>query len=597
MLTRLNDLLKNHRGLAGAALFLIPFVVFALAGALANGFVYDDGLQILENPFVLNPALWSRIFTGSVMSFQGSHMDFYRPLQIFAYWLVYRVAGPNPSAFHLLNLLLYAATVWLIFRLGRELLENHLAAFVGATLWALHPLHVEAVAWISALPDVGCGFFYLLAFLLFLRADRSGEGGLAGHALAALAYLPALFFKETALSFPLLLLAYWILLPGRSATIGWPGRLLRWAPYGLAVAAYLAVRTVALGRIIPTSNPWRVTLPVMSAAAGLLGQHTRLFFWPVHLNVFRTFELTSSLRSPWLWITMVTLLAVVWVRKRDPALGFLIIWWPMILAPALDIRYLSSPLLAERFSYLPSVGLCFAISSVMLLWAPRWVSSPKVAGLVLPGLALVMLLLAAQTARAIANWRDNETLLQYSIKQSPNAAALHFVRGIVLQYERGDVDGAVREFETALALNRTSLRPLPSVTYNCYLSLGQIAHQKGRPEEAVRYFEEAIQVLHDMSAAYDYLGSFYFPRRDYAKAAEYFSQAVKVNSYDVVARFFLGTCWMKLGRYQEAAEQFRAAREVDPAYWQAFEAEARALEAQGDSAAAARVRSLKGEAR
>jgi tetratricopeptide (TPR) repeat protein len=105
-------------------------------------------------------------------------------------------------------------------------------------------------------------------------------------------------------------------------------------------------------------------------------------------------------------------------------------------------------------------------------------------------------------------------------------------------------------------------------------------------------------VLPRRGPAYNFLGSFYFPREDYAKAAEYFAQAVHANPYDLGARFYLGTCWMKLGRHREAVEQFRAAREVDLTYWQAYEAEARALEAMGDSAGAAQVRSLaRGEQR
>ena len=87
------------------------------------------------------------------------------------------------------------------------------------------------------------------------------------------------------------------------------------------------------------------------------------------------------------------------------------------------------------------------------------------------------------------------------------------------------------------------------------------------------------------------LGSVYFPRGDYARAAEYFQQAVRANPLDMGARFFLGTCWMKLGKPAQAAEQFHAAREVDPSYSQAYLAEAKALEAAGDKAGAARVRS------
>lgn len=206
MFTRMDALLKKYPFAAAGMLVLVTGAVYA--GSLANGFVYDDDAQVLENAFVQNPRLWSRIFTGPVWSFWGLHTNFYRPLQFLCYWVMFRLAGPNPAAFHLFQLLLYAASVVLVYLLGRRLLEDRLVAFLGALLWAMHPLHVEAVAWISALPDVAYGFFYLLALLLFLRAEKAANGRWRGHTLAALALFGALLFKEMALSFPLLLLAY-----------------------------------------------------------------------------------------------------------------------------------------------------------------------------------------------------------------------------------------------------------------------------------------------------------------------------------------------------------------------------------------------------
>jgi len=584
---RWDDWLKSYPRAAAAALVFVSFLVYS--GALASGFVYDDEAQILENPFVHNPHLWSRIFTGSVWSFQGLHTNFYRPLQFFCYWVIYRLAGPHPATFHLFQLLLYAATVVLIYLLGRRLLENKLVAFLGALLWALHPLHVEPVAWISALPEVGAGFFYLLALLLFLRAEKAESGRLRGHSFAALAFCVSLLFKEMALSLPFLLLAYWFFVPPGESR---PNRAVRWTPYVVAVGAYVAIRASALGYFSFAPHLRKVSLRLVGATLGLLGEHGRLFFWPAHLNSFRTFELEPSLRSPWPWLTLLVVLGMFWVRKREPLLTFLVVWWPVALLPCLDIRQLSTPLVADRFSYLPSVGLCLGISFLLLSRLPQWVPRLRPAALVVPGLIFVMLLWAVQTVRAIPNWRDNEVLASYSLKQSPNNASLHVTQAETLQFRYGDLDAAAREFETALRLNPTSLHPMASVTYSSYLGLGLIAQQKGRTEEALTYFQKAVRLLPQSSPAYDFLGAFYFPRKDYAKAAESFAQAVRANPYDLIARFYLGTCWLKLGKYREAAEQFHAAREVDPTYRQAYEAEAQALEAMGDSLGAARVRKL-----
>lgn len=589
MLIRLNGLLKNHRAVANWLLVLVIVAVFR--GMLANGFAYDDGRQVLDNPFVRNARLWRRIFTGSVWSFQGAEAgaNFYRPLHIFSHWLVWRVAGPNPGAFHFYQLVFYVVTALLVYRLGCELFENHLAAFVGVLLWVLHPLHVEPVCWIAAVPDVGCTLFYVLAFLFFLRAERAPRGRWGWHTVAAVAFSLALLFKETAISFPLLLCAYWSVLGKQES---WWQRGLRWLPYGLVTGVYLEIRVMILGHITHAPHLWRVPPRIAEAAVGLLGQHAKLFFWPTQLSPFRTFELAPGLLSPWPWTTLFVLGLALTLRRRDPILRFLILWWGVTLLPCLDVRQLSIPLLAERFSFLPSVGACLAVARFLVGILPEWIPDRRPVRVLIPALGLVLILFAWEDLNAVPRWRNNDALWNYSYRVSSQSALVHVHRALDLQYRNADLAGAAQEYEAALQLNRESFVRWPSVTYDCLVGLGQIAYARGHADKAVVYFQKAVDLTPHCSVAYDALGSVYFPRGEYSRAAEYFQQAVGVNSQDVIARFFLGTCWLKLGKPAQAAGEFRAAREVDPDYFQAYEAEARALEAGGDQVGAARVRRL-----
>jgi Tfp pilus assembly protein PilF len=587
LLDRWNERLKSHPLAVAALLALVVFAVYSTV--LGYGFVYDDVEQVLQNPFVLNPRLWVKNLTTSVWAFQGIHSSFYRPLQFLVYWLLCRVAGPSPGVFHFVQLVAYAGTAWLVYRLGRELCGNEAAALVGAVLWVLHPQHVEAVAWISALPDVGCGFFYLLAFFIFLRAEKAAQPRAAQHAWAALALLAALLFKEAAISFPVMLVAFWFF---EERAEGIWRRIVRLLPYAIVIGVYLVVRESVLGFL--TDKPLRLegSLRTLGGSVGLLGEHARLFFWPSGLTAFRTFDLTSSLRSPWPWVTLLVLLAAVVLRRRERVLGFLLIWWLVALLPCLDFRMLSSPLVADRFSYIPSVGPCLGLAFLLLVRLPVYVPNWRPVRLAVPALALLMGYWTIQTVRTIPHWSGDEVLVEDGMRKFPDSQFLHLARATVLQYRDNDLDAAAREYETAIELNRRSIKPVSGVVTEALLGLGHIAQIRGRTEEAVAYYERAIRASRVNGAAYDALGAVYFPRRDYARAAEYFSQALKANPYDLGARFYLGACWMKLGRPREAAEQFRAAREVDPTYWQAFEAEAGALEAAGDVEAAAQVRRL-----
>lgn len=587
MQERWNEKLKLHPLLVAAGLALIVFAVYG--SVLAYGFVYDDVGQILQNPFVLNPRLWAKNFTTSVWAFQGIKTNFYRPLQFFLYWLLCHVAGPNPGPFHLLNLFLYVTSAWLVYRLGRELLGRELLAVAGAVLWVVHPLHVEAVAWISALPDLGCGVLYLLAFLLFLQAEKSASFSLLRHALAALCFFAALFFKEMAVSLLLIPLAYWFLYCARGS---WRDRIIRWLPYWTAFGAYAIIRKSVLGFLSENPLRFKGLQQLVPTSLGLLGEHFRLFVWPAHLTAFRTFDLARTLRAPWPWVALLGLIVLLLLRKRDRVFSFLVAWWAVTLLPCLDFRLLSSPLIADRFNYIPSVGLCLAVSYVILERIPALLPSVRGTRYTLVGLVLLACLWTLQTRRTIPQWSGDEALMDSGFQIAPDSALLHLARAVIRQYRYNDLEGATREYETAIELNKRSIKPLNGVVSEALLGLGRIAQTKGQTDEAVAFYEKAIQSSRVNSAAYDALGAVYFPRHDYAKAAEYFSQALSSNPYDFGARFYLGTCWKKLGRYREAAQQFRAAREADPTYWQAFEAEASALEAAGDIEGAALVRKL-----
>ncbi len=578
--------LKNHPGL--------PLGIFILATLLLYwkvlrfGFAADDTTQILANPFVTSPELWARNFTTSVWGFRGTPTHLYRPLPFFLYGLVFRLAGPMPALFHLFQVLLGGVTAWWVYRLGVELLESERAAFAAAVLWTVHPSHVEALAWISALPEVGAGFFYLLGFLLFLRAEKAPTKRAIRHVAAALAYFPALFFKELAVSFPLMVLAHWFCLgPAES----WRKRAAYWLPYVGAVGVYAAVRYAVLGQLTPTRAFWPVSGRVVEGAVALLGVHTRLFFWPVGLTLLRTFDLSSSLGSPWPWLAVLGVVAALVLRRREPRLSFFYLWWVVGLLPCLDFRMLTTPFAADRFSYVPSVGMCLATSWVLLVRLPVRLARPRAAAVLGSCAAVLMVCWAAQALRTMPQWRGDEALVQEGLRQSPESPLAHLSRASELQYRAGNSEGARQEYEAALRLKSSGLSAR-DVTYWCYVGLGQIAQSRGNLEEALGYFQKAVRDRPENGLAYNALGSLYFPRGDYATAAQYFLEATRVNPQDVAARIDLGICWMKLGKNREAREQLRAARQLDPTLRLAYELEARALEALGDAAEAARVRRL-----
>ena len=191
-------------------LALIAFLVVGAAlpylNTLRNGFVSDDEMQVLHNPYIRNFHYLAKIFTTPVSSYVGVKMaNYYRPLMNVVYLLCYQVSGPHPFSFHLLNIVLNVAVACAVFLVTKRMFQNRNLALMAAVLFAIHPIHSEAIAWIAASPDLQLSLFYLLTFWFFLAVARPG-GRFSYFAQLAMAgsFVLALLSKEQAVTLPLL---------------------------------------------------------------------------------------------------------------------------------------------------------------------------------------------------------------------------------------------------------------------------------------------------------------------------------------------------------------------------------------------------------
>jgi hypothetical protein len=557
-----------------AIILLVLISAFLYYPALKGSFVYYDRFEIGGNPAVITHGLWLQNFTYSARTAMAGRGYYYRPLYFLTYWVVYRLAGLQPLAFHLIQLVLYAATVWMLFRLGQELSLSAGVAFAGALLWAVHPLHVEVVAWISSLCDVGCTLFYFWAFRLFLRTDKTTPEEPLSYLPSALVFLGALLFKEMAFSFPLLILAYWFFVSPREP---WAKRMFRLSPYAAAFCLYLVARISVLGQLTAGSHPWDLSAPLLLRSLTLWGEHTRLFIWPTHLTLARTAGMQNGPIFPWPAVALLGLAIAFACRKREPVLGFLMLWWPMALAPCLDVRQIPLPYVADRFSYLPSAGLCLAISYVLLRWLPQRFSGLPIRHFGILATAVVVVLWAWQTSRTIPHWHDEDVFSDYSVREAPSIPVFHTVRGRVLATERHDLTGAIQEYETALKLSRMAPKLWPAAAHAAHMGLANIAKEKGEIAEAAKDYELAAADMPANSFAYRELALLYRQQGDISKSAQYLSQVVKLDPHDLAEQFDLGVCLLKLHRYHEAAAQFDRVASINPDFPHLWEAKSQAL--------------------
>jgi protein O-mannosyl-transferase len=240
----------------------IPILILLLVScavyfnALSGNFVYDDTSQIVDNPWITNIRNIVTIFSKSVWSFQpGAITNYYRPLMHMVYMLNYHIFGLKPWGFHLVNILFHCGVSVLVFLVIRRFLTEQRVTtssvylsppFIAAMLFALHPIHTEAVTWIAGLPDVAFTFFYLLSFYFFIRSKAVRSGS---YLFSVVSFAIAAFFKEPALTLPVVLFAYDYVFQKDQPYF--PDYVKRYVPYLVIAVGYLALRIHALGGFAP----------------------------------------------------------------------------------------------------------------------------------------------------------------------------------------------------------------------------------------------------------------------------------------------------------------------------------------------------------
>lgn len=554
--------------IAGPWPFAIVLLLAALPyiGILRNDFVYtyDDKTLILDSAFVHSTQHLREVLTSTLFSNQGAPggPPYYRPIAKLGFLLCYQIFGPNAYGFHLVSLLLNAAVVGMLFIFAERLLGSRLAAFAVAGLFALHPVHVEAVAWISAVTDIEVTLFYLLTFWCFLRIATPG-GGRRTWALAAMtgSFILALLSKEQAITLPLLATTFEHFCRSDRGRTTFPQKLFRYGPLWLVSLVYVLLRVRLMGSFVHVKrmNPISALDTLLSALA-LIGEYVGELLWPVHLSAFHLFHASRSfLALPVLEGVLTVgvcaaLLYALWKRERSVAFG--ILWLFGTLAPVLNARWMSAYVLGERYLYLPSVGFCLVAGwACAELWQSSQARSSNVKILVLGAACVLAALCTLRVGLRILDWRDDVTLFERSLVEAPSDYRLHDALGAALAI-RGESVGAEREWVEALHLEPTSVEPLAS--------LGALYAQEGHFEKALPLLESALEQNPNNADVHLNLGAAYAEMGKMDRAEQHFRAAVFLSPINFNSHNVLGKLYFDSQRLPEAEQQFRQSLQCEP---------------------------------
>jgi Flp pilus assembly protein TadD len=545
---------------------LLLLATLPYVGILRNDFAYayDDKAQIIDNPYVHSFGHLREALTTTVWSFKDVHevTNYYRPVMTIGFLLCYQTFGPLAYGFHLMSLLLHGAVVTILFLFAQRLFRDRGAAFGAAVLFALHPIHVESVAWISAVTDLEATFFYVLTFWFFLRVGEQ-RGGRQIYLQAAMtaSFLLAVFSKEQGLTLPLLAAVYErFYRQDRARTT--PGeKLFRQGPLWLVFLGYILMRVRLLGALTHSTGLRQLTpLETLLSALALVGQYLSKLLWPARLSAFYAFQASTGLFEARVLagIGALAFCAVVfmtlWKRARPASFG--ILWLLVTLAPVLNAGWLGAYVFAERYGYLPSVGFCLVVGWVgATWWRAAWGRTTVWRAAVVATACLLAGLCALRIVTRVPLWRDDVTLLTQSLAAEPNDYRLHDALGIAY-WIRGEPEGAEREWQETLRLAPNSVQTLGS--------LGALYAHERRFDQALPPLERALQLNPDDAGAHLTLGAAYAETGKLDRAEQQFRAAVLLSPMNFSAHNLLGKLYFDSQRLGEAEQQFRQSLQCEP---------------------------------
>ena len=486
--------------------------------------------------------------------------NYYRPLQILSYAVAYQAGGLKPWAYHLVNISLHAVASMLVYLICMQLLLGSFASIFAAALFAVHPVHTEAVTWMAGLTDVGCGVFYFASvwvFLIFLR-DRTQRF----LWLSAILFGLALLFKEMAITLPVVIFALAVLRDSFSRA-----RLkqvaLNLLPYLSVALAYLLVRWNALGFLVTSHRyidadllDWATLVP------RVFGQYIRYMVVPYPLAGYHLIPTAFYDRIPsTLMYSAVILVAgtAVWATRRK--IFSFPLWaglFSLMLVPVFNFVGIGENFFAERYLYIPSFALIVPLAMVTGRWPGR-------AKYVFSGCLIV--LFGGLTLVRNGDWENNERFYSSTLDIYPEATMFRVGLGNE-RMKAGDDPSAETHYRRAIQdaqSNRYAQHQYQD--YGAYIGLAGIAARQRRYAEAKEYLEEAAKVRTDDVGLYVYLGSIAMVADgDYEVALSYLRKAVQMEPLSEVAHDYLGVVLFNVGQYDEALRHFEISIRINPNY-------------------------------
>ena len=536
---------SRQDALALVALCLMAVISY-LPAMLWGGFVWDDLLYIKIDPVRDVSGLWQIWFSPSAIDGERH----YWPLVYTTFWLEHKLWGFDPTGYHIVNVMLHLVNTLLVWHLVRRLAVP--GAWVVAAVFAVHPLHVESVAWVIERKDVLSGLLYLAAALAWMRFVEQPRRG--WYACSLVLYAAGLLSKSIVVTLPAALLIWHWWKQGRVTSIN----LLRLVPF-CVVGLVITVGDLSFFHSMGSpSLGYSLTERALIAARALWFYAGKLL-WPTNLAViYPLWDIRVA--DPLAWgylIAAVALALALWRFRqqlgRGPLAGAL--FFVVTLSPVLgfvDYGYMKYAFVADRFQYLAGIGVLAVVIGAAAYGVGRLPSLWQRG--VLGVAVLLLVVLGMLTWRQASIYRDEETLNRHIIALNPQARNAHRHLGNALFKQA--------RYEEALDAYRVAAEQRPNHA-KVHSNLGGVLNKLGRFEEAETHLRRAIALDPKTKHRYLHLGNALYEQGRYAEAVDAYLVSIEQRPDDALAHSNLGAALNKLERYDDAETHLRRAIALD----------------------------------
>ena len=520
---------------------------------------YDDHVYVSENKQILTGLKWNNI-KWVLTSEHGSN---WHPLTGLSHMLDCQLFGPNPGWHHLVNLMFHMANTLLLFTiLGRITGAFWQSAFVAA-LFALHPLHVESVAWVSERKDVLSTFFCLLTMKAYFRyVERSIAGQ---YVLALMFFSLGLASKPMLVTLPLvlLLLDYWPL--NRMKTTGevrFSHLVLEKIPFFFlsAVSSIITLFVQTSSGALRTVEKLTLTARFANAVVSYV-KYIGKMIWPLNLAPFYPYS-RQHLPAWQAFVSIALLLTVtILVIRLSKKYSYLFVgwfWYLIMLVPVIGLVQVGDQAMADRYTYIPLTGLF-----IILAWGTNdllqnWKYRKIALGI---SFAAVIPVLSVLTWCQASYWQNSEKLFRHTLKATGENYLAYINLGVALM-EQNKVIEAIDAYRKAIVINPDKQEP--------YYNLAVAYNKIGRGEEAAMVVKEAIRLKPDNARAWNTLGAAYSMTGRLRDAAGAYKRAIEIDTHYADAYNNLSMVCVQLGHFREALDASKQAIELQPDFSKAY---------------------------